>query len=130
MQQHAHPKVVRSIGAFRLIAVGLVAQLLCVTACVAQSAKPVITKIDPPNWFTQLPDSLLLVHGENLENTTFAVRHTDASITKTTISPNGHWAFLTFVTKSAHPGKAGDSCDQSAGNDEGVVQVVRAAWGG
>jgi glycosidase len=104
MQQHAHQKGARSIGYLRLLAVGLVVQLLCVTGGLAQSAKPVITKIDPPNWFTQLPDSLLLVHGENLENTTFTVRHTDASITKTTISPNGHWAFLTFVTKSAHPG--------------------------
>ncbi len=82
-----------------------VAQCLCVAGCIAQSAKPVITKIDPPNWFTQLPDSLLLVHGKHLENTTFAVRGTDARITQATISPNGHWAFLTFVTKSAHPGK-------------------------
>ena len=105
MQQHAHPKSARWIGTLRLLAVGLLAQFLCVAGCFAQSAKPVITKIDPPNWFTQLPDSLLLVHGENLENTTFAVQHTDASITKTVISPNGHWAFLTFVTRSAHPGK-------------------------
>ena len=119
MQQHAHQKGARSTGYFRLLAVGLAAQLLCVTACLAQSAKPVISKIDPPNWFTQLPDSLLLVHGENLENTTFTVRHTDASITKTTISPNGHWAFLTFVTKSAHPGKV----EIVATNPRGTTKV-------
>ena len=119
MQQHTHQKGARSTGYFRLLAVGLAAQLLCVTACLAQSAKPVISKIDPPNWFTQLPDSLLLVHGENLENTTFTVRHTDASITKTTISPNGHWAFLTFVTKSAHPGKV----EIMATNPRGTTKV-------
>jgi glycosidase len=119
MQQYAHSKSARLIGSIRLLALGLVAPLLCVSACLAQSAKPTITKIDPPNWFTQLPDSLLLVHGENLENTTFTVRHTDASITKTTISPNGHWAFLTFVTKSAHPGKV----EIVATNPRGTTKV-------
>jgi glycosidase len=81
-----------------------IAQLVCGVGCVAQSAKPVITKIDPPNWFTELPDSLLLVHGEHLENTAFAVKGGDARITKTTISPNGHWAFLMFATSNARPG--------------------------
>ena len=70
----------------------------------AQSAKPVITKIDPPNWFTGVPNSLLLVHGEHLENTTFTLHNTGARITEQTISPNGHWAFLTFVTAAAQPG--------------------------
>jgi glycosidase len=76
----------------------------CWFGCLAQSAKPVITKIDPPNWFTHVPNSLLLVHGEHLENTTFAVRSSDARITEQSISPNGHWAFLTFVTAKAQPG--------------------------
>jgi glycosidase len=76
----------------------------CTFASSAQSAKPVITKIDPPNWFTQLPDSLLLVHGEHLENTTFTLRNTGARISETSTSPNGHWAFLTFVTATAQPG--------------------------
>jgi glycosidase len=119
MQQYAHPKSARSFGSLCLLALVFVAQCFCVTVCLAQSAKPVITKIDPPNWFTQLPDSLLLVHGENLENTTFVVRHTDASITRTTISPNGHWAFLTFVTKSAHPGKV----EIVATNPRGTTKV-------
>jgi neopullulanase len=76
--------------------------LLCSLS--AQAQKPVITKIDPPNWFTELPDSLLLVHGEHLEKTTFAVQGGDARITQATISPNGHWAFLTFATRDARPG--------------------------
>jgi glycosidase len=74
-------------------------------ACSAQSAKPVIAKIDPPSWFTRLPDSLLLVHGEHLENTKFTLHNTTARITETTISPNGHWAFLTFATAAAQPGE-------------------------
>jgi neopullulanase len=70
--------------------------LLVVGSGFAQSAKPVITKIDPPNWFAGLPASLLLVHGEHLENTTFSVRNGQARITESTISPNGHWAFVGF----------------------------------
>jgi glycosidase len=76
----------------------------CSSVSFAQSAKPVITKIDPPNWFTRVPDSLLLVHGEHLENTTFTLHNTSARLTEQTISPNGHWAFLTFVTATAQPG--------------------------
>jgi glycosidase len=105
MQQHAHKTSPQSAPYLFSLIVLFLAQGLWVSACAAQSAKPVITKVDPPNWFTQLPDSLLLVHGEHLENTTFVVRNTDASITQTAISPNGHWAFLTFVTRTAHPGR-------------------------
>lgn len=68
------------------------------------ASAPCISKIDPPNWFTQFPDSLLLIHGRNLENTRFTIRNSIARITQTSISSNGHWAFLTFATKTAHPG--------------------------
>ena len=105
MQQYAAKTSRRTTPWLIVLFVLFMVRCLCATGCIAQSAKPVITKIDPPNWFTQLPDSLLLVHGEQLENTTFAVRDTDASITQATISPNGHWAFLTFVTRAAQPGK-------------------------
>jgi len=71
---------------------------------IAQYGKPVITKIDPPSWFTRLPDSMLLVHGENLEHTTFTLRNTAARIVKAKTSANGHWAFLTLATATAQPG--------------------------
>jgi neopullulanase len=78
----------------------------------AQSAKPVITKIDPPDWFAGLPASLLLVHGEHFENTTFVAcaksgaksGTSPARITETTISSNGHWAFVGFEP-GRQPGK-------------------------
>jgi glycosidase len=74
----------------------ILAALIFAPLSFAQSAKPVITKIDPPDWFAGLPASLLLVHGEHLENTTFSVRNGQARITETTISANGHWAFVGF----------------------------------
>jgi glycosidase len=87
--------------------------------CFAQSAKPVITKIDPPNWFTELPEPMLLVHGEHLENTVFAARHTKARIIETRISSNGHWAFLSLDTKTAKPGEI----DLVARNSHGSTTV-------
>ena len=85
----------------------------------AQSAKPSILKIDPPNWFSGLPNSLLLVHGEHLEATTFAIKGCAGRITETTPSPNGHWAFLGFDSASTVPG----TCTLIAANAKGSTSV-------
>jgi neopullulanase len=97
----------KSVGRLlRRICVGilLASWAACSHACFGQSGRPGITKIDPPNWFTQLPNSLLLVHGQHLDGTTFTLRNTTAQITETTISANGHWAFLGFDAEAAKPG--------------------------
>jgi neopullulanase len=86
----------------------------------AQSDKPIINKIDPPNWFTGLPTSLLLIHGEHLENTTFSIHAKSggakARVTETTISPNGHWAFVSF-----NPGTKPGSIELIATNPRGAT---------
>jgi glycosidase len=100
---------------FRLI----LAFLILASISYAQSAKPVITKIDPPNWFAGLPASLLLVHGEHLENTTFSVRKGAARITQTTISSNGHWAFVGF-----DPGRKPGRIELVAANPRGSTTAA------
>lgn len=92
--------------------------VLTAASCFAQSAKPVITKLDPPNWFVGLPASLLLVHGEHLENTTFAMHGGEARITETTISPNGHWAFVGF-----DPGRKPGRIELAATNPRGSTSI-------
>jgi glycosidase len=67
----------------------------------AHAQVPVIDKIDPPGWWTQFPDPMLLVHGENLADANFAVSGAGVQLTRTQISANGHWAFLWLQTKSA-----------------------------
>jgi len=47
---------------------------------------------------------MLLVHGEHLTECTFRLRNTNASITKQSVSGNGHWAFLDITMGSAAPG--------------------------
>ena len=104
MHRHAHKTTPQVLARLLCVVMLFLAYCFCTFSSSAQSAKPVITKIDPPNWFTQLPNSLLLVHGEHLENTTFTLRNTGARVSETSTSPNGHWAFLTFVTATAQPG--------------------------
>ncbi|MGB8262087.1 MAG: cyclomaltodextrinase N-terminal domain-containing protein, partial [Terracidiphilus sp.] len=78
--------------------------LLAATAIAPLRAeKPAITSIDPPDWFVQLPDPMLLVHGTGLAGAKFAVAPAAVAIEKTQISPNGHWAFLWLKTATAAP---------------------------
>lgn len=64
---------------------------------------PRIEKIDPPGWYTALPDPMLLIKGENLTGATFQARGEAVRITRTQISDNGHWAFVWLSTINAQP---------------------------
>jgi glycosidase len=70
--------------------------LLFATALGAQA--PHITKVDPPNWWINMPAPMLLVKGEHLKGARFTV--SNLPIERTTISDNGHWAEL-WLTKDA-----------------------------
>lgn len=77
---------------------------LCAVGPYASAQAPVFSKVDPPNWWTNLPDPVLLVRGEHLRGTRFTVHHTKASIKNVQISANGHWAFLHLSIGAASPG--------------------------
>ena len=77
---------------------------LILLAISARAQQPVITKVDPPNWWVEMPSPMLLVRGDNLSGATFSVRGGESNIVKTEISQNGHWAFLWLATEHAHPG--------------------------
>jgi len=64
-------------------------------------AAPRIDKIDPPGWWTGLPDPMLLVHGESLDKARFNVDGAGAKLERVQSSANGHWAFLWLETNSA-----------------------------
>jgi len=65
------------------------------------SAPPVISRIDPPNWWPSLPDPMLLISGQNLGNARFVVAGHGVQIVKTQTSANGHYAFVWLATKTA-----------------------------
>ena len=70
-------------------------------ACWAQA--PSIVKIDPPGWFTGLPDPMLLVRGEGLNHASFTLSGDGVTLDRTQASENGHWAFLWLKTGEAAP---------------------------
>ena len=79
----------------------LLVVFLCQTALAADSPK--IEKIDPPNWWVNMPKAMLLVKGENLNQATFTLSDAHLRIAQVKSSPNGHWAELWL---SASPQKA------------------------
>lgn len=74
---------------------------VCTSAQGAQA--PCIGRIDPPNWWSDFPDPMLLIHGENLKSARLKVSGQSVKIDRTQMSDNGHWAFLWLETKSAVP---------------------------
>ena len=62
---------------------------------------PHINTIDPPGWWAQMPNPMLLVNGNHLEGAHFSVRGSGVTLTRTQISTNGHWAFLWLDTSHA-----------------------------
>ena len=65
--------------------------------------KPSISKIDPPGWFANLPDPMLLVRGEGLNHARFTLTGDGVTLDRTQVSENGHWAFLWLKTANAAP---------------------------
>ena len=83
-------------------------------------ARPVINKIDPPDWWPVLPDPILLLYGRNLSGAHFDVQGAGVSILKSQTSPNGHYAFLWLSTSHARP----QSLQINASNTDGSAHAV------
>ncbi|QHN02611.1 alpha-amylase [Granulicella sp. WH15] len=76
--------------------------LLLLVASTAFAQSPVISKIDPPNWWPAMPAPMLLLRGENLAAASFTLSDKSLHITSTHISPNGHYAELFLSASPAH----------------------------
>ncbi len=70
-------------------------------ATVMPAQAPRIDKIDPPGWWTQMPDPMLLVYGEHLSGANFSIAGNGVQLTRSQTSDNGHWAFLWLRTSRA-----------------------------
>jgi neopullulanase len=85
------------------LCIGAGAQIQPANSCAAsQSPAPCVDKIDPPNWWIDLPSPMLLLHGDRLTGAKFSVSGDGVSLTKSEISANGHYAFLWLATAKAH----------------------------
>ncbi|HTV08065.1 MAG TPA: alpha-amylase family glycosyl hydrolase [Candidatus Aquilonibacter sp.] len=75
----------------------------CYCATLLRAQTPRIDKIDPPNWWVQMPAPMLLVHGEGLSGARFSLSDASLKIEKTIVSANGHWAELWLAANAARP---------------------------
>lgn len=68
----------------------------------APAQVPRMTKVDPPNWWVNMPAPMLLINGDNLSGARFSLGG-GMAIDHTNISPNGHWAELWLAQDAASP---------------------------
>ena len=70
-----------------------------------QAAGPKITKIEPPNWWIGLPDPMIMLTGENLQQARVTVTAPGIRVRRTQPGRNGHYLFVWLgVSKGASPG--------------------------
>ena len=67
------------------------------------ASKPEIQSIDPPDWFVQLPEPMLLVHGRGLCGARFDVKGTGVHLERSQVSENGHWVYLWLSSTGTTP---------------------------
>lgn len=90
--------------------------ILACTSVFAQSAAPAITKVDPPNWWANMPKAMLLVKGDHLEGAHFRCERPALRIEKTSTSANGHWAELWLADAPVRPEEVTISAETAAGH--------------
>jgi len=84
-----------------------------------EGQEPRIDRIDPPGWWTGLPNPMLLLHGQGLNHARFSVEGKAVALNRTLASENGHWAFLWLETSSAAPQRLAIIAE----SDSGKVRV-------
>ncbi len=87
----------------RLLPLFVLISWICSAASAGWAQAPRIDRIDPPGWWTDFPDPMLLVRGEDLNGAHFMLDAKGATLIRSQASENGHWAFLWLRTADAAP---------------------------
>ena len=99
-----HPAVLVGLILEAFVTVCWVAGVALLVGVVGAAAQgPVMTKVDPPNWWAGMPKPMLLVKGEHLDGAHFSLSDGALAVERVMVSANGHWAELWL---SASPAKA------------------------
>jgi glycosidase len=70
----------------------LIAAMMLSVSVLCGAQGPSIVKIDPPNWWADMPKPMLLVRGEHLSGAEFTLSDRKLSVSEVKVSTNGHWA--------------------------------------
>src|SRR5579864_5643882 len=80
--------------------------VIALSAAAQQGAGPKITKVEPPNWWTGLPDPMVLFTGDNLEHASVSTPAAGIRVRRTQPGRNGHYLFVWLkISKSLPPEK-------------------------
>ncbi len=69
----------------------------------AKQGKPVVQSVEPPNWWSAMPNPMLLLHGKNLTGAAVDSSVAGISVRRTRVSANGHWVFVWLDISAAPP---------------------------
>jgi neopullulanase len=67
----------------------------------AINAQPIIAKIDPPNWWADMPKPMLLIQGQHLEGAKFSLSDRALHVERSYVSQNGDWAEVWLAEDAA-----------------------------
>ncbi|MGB7199528.1 MAG: cyclomaltodextrinase N-terminal domain-containing protein, partial [Acidobacteriaceae bacterium] len=69
----------------------------------ASTSRPIIQQTDPPNWWSGLPNPMLLLRGKNLSGARVRTTVQGIAVQRTRVSANGDWLFVWLDISSAPP---------------------------
>ena len=87
-----------------------------------QGAGPVITKVEPPEWWIGFPNPMLMLTGENLQSAKVTVSAPSVRVARTLEGRNGHYLFVWLdISKTASPEKI--TLEVSTAGGKGTAQL-------
>ena len=89
-------------------------------------ARPSITKIVTPNWWTGFVSPVMvLLHGENLNDAKFSLSYPGVKIEKTRLQPDGKYAFVWLsIAKKAKPDTVNLTLTTAAGTATAALPLM------
>lgn len=67
--------------------------------------RPAVQQVSPPNWWSGLPNPMLLLRGTNFTGVQISSTVPGISVRRIKVSANGHWAFVWLDLSGAEPQK-------------------------
>ena len=98
--------------------------LFAAAPLLGQGGAPSITRIDPPNWWANMPRAMLLVNGDHLQGAHFRANKPSVRFEKVTISPNGHWAELWLASAPSTPVDVTLTAETAAGHASAAFRFL------
>ncbi len=84
------------------------AALFILLSAAALAQAPHVSKVEPPNWWIGLPDPMVLLTGEHLEDAKITVATQGVHVIRTEPGKNGHYVFVWLKLDAAMPPATAD----------------------